>query len=171
MYNGCLRDGVFPKRWKRAKIIPIIKPGKEDCYDVSKYRPISLLNVGGKVLEKVMINRINHHAYTNDYIHKKKQYGFTPQLSTVDAVMAVKDFIEEGFSSGEVATLVSLDVEDAFNSAWSTKILESLKESGCPRNLYNLTRSYLSQRQATLQTSNIRLETEVAKCCPPRVML
>jgi hypothetical protein len=31
MYNGCLRKGVFPKRWKRAKLIPIVKPGKEDC--------------------------------------------------------------------------------------------------------------------------------------------
>ena len=70
MYNGCLRDGVFPKRWKRAKLIPIIKPGKEDNYEVSKYRPISLLNVEGKVLEKAMISRINHHVYTNDYINK-----------------------------------------------------------------------------------------------------
>jgi hypothetical protein len=70
MYNGCLRDGVFPKRWKRAKIIPIIKPGKEDSYDVSKYRPISLLNIGGKVLEKALINKFNHHIYTNDYIKK-----------------------------------------------------------------------------------------------------
>jgi len=35
MYNGYLRHGVFPKRWKRAKIIPIIKPGKEHSYDVS----------------------------------------------------------------------------------------------------------------------------------------
>ena len=91
MYNGCLRDGVFPKRWKRAKLIPIIKPGKEDSYEVSKYRPISLLNVGCKVLEKVIINRINHHVYTNDYINKN-QYGFPPQLSTTDAAMAVKDF-------------------------------------------------------------------------------
>jgi hypothetical protein len=63
-----------------------------------------------------MINRINHHAHTNDYIHNN-QYGFTPQLSTIDAVMTVKDFVEDGFSSGEVATLVSPDVEGAFNSA------------------------------------------------------
>ena len=51
MYNGCLSYGVFPKRWKRAKIIPIVKPGKENSNEVSKYRPISLLNVAGKVLE------------------------------------------------------------------------------------------------------------------------
>jgi hypothetical protein len=31
MYNGCLRNGIFPKRWKRAKIIPITKPGKEEA--------------------------------------------------------------------------------------------------------------------------------------------
>ena len=52
MYNGCLKHGIFPTRWKRAKLIPIIKPGKENSYDVPKYRYISLLNVGGKVLEK-----------------------------------------------------------------------------------------------------------------------
>ena len=31
MYNECLRIGVFPVRWKRAKLIPITKPGKEKC--------------------------------------------------------------------------------------------------------------------------------------------
>jgi len=112
-----------------------------------------------------MINRINHRVYTDDYINKN-QYRFTPQLSTIDAVMAVKEFIEDGFNSGEVATLVSLDVEGAFNSAWWPNILKSLKESGCPRNLYKLTRSYFSQRQAALQTNNIRLETEVTIGCP-----
>jgi hypothetical protein len=134
MYNGCLRDGVFPKRRKRTKLIPIIKPGKEDSYEVSKYRPISLLNVGGKVLEEVMISRINHHVYTNDYINKN-QYGFTPQLSTTDAAMAVQDSAEDEFSSGEVATLVSLDVEGAFSFAWWPNILKSLKVSGCPPEL------------------------------------
>ena len=62
LYNGCLRRGIFPTRWKRARVIPIVKPGKDTSDEVSKFRPISLLNVGGKVLEKVLINRINHHA-------------------------------------------------------------------------------------------------------------
>ena len=46
LYNGCLRKGIFPTRWNRALLIPIIKPGKENSYNVTKYRPISLLNVG-----------------------------------------------------------------------------------------------------------------------------
>jgi len=71
-----------------------------------------------------MINRINHRVYSNDYINKS-QYGFTPQLSTIDAVMAVKAFVKDGFRSGEVATLVSLNVEGAFSSAWWANILKS----------------------------------------------
>ena len=61
IYNSCLKQGIFPTKWKKAKLIPIIKPGKENRFEVSKYRPIILLNIGGKVLEKLMTNRINHH--------------------------------------------------------------------------------------------------------------
>jgi hypothetical protein len=54
MYNGCLNRGVFPIRWKRAKLFPITKPGKNNSEGVSKFRPISLKNTGGKVLEKLL---------------------------------------------------------------------------------------------------------------------
>lgn len=70
MYNECLlRQGVFPKRWKIEKIIPILQPGKENSEEASKYRPISLINIGGKVLEKAIINRINHHVHSTDYLN------------------------------------------------------------------------------------------------------
>jgi len=89
IYNQCLIKGNFPRRWKTAKIIPIAKPVKENCMDPSKYRPISLLNIGGKVLEKLLINRINHHMYKNELL-TDSQYGFTPQKSTTDAAMEAK---------------------------------------------------------------------------------
>jgi len=47
-----LRKSSFPKKWKKFKITPITKPGKATSMDVTKFRPISLINVGGKVLEK-----------------------------------------------------------------------------------------------------------------------
>ena len=72
-----------------------------------------------------MINRINHHISTTDYINNN-QYGFRPQISTIDAVIALKDYIDEGFRSGEVTLLVNLHVEGAFNSAWWPSILKSL---------------------------------------------
>ena len=60
IYNQCLDRGCFPKRWKAAKI-PIIKSSQENSAEPSKYRPISLLNKGGKILEKLLITRITHY--------------------------------------------------------------------------------------------------------------
>jgi hypothetical protein len=120
----------------RAKLIPITKPGKENSEDVSKFRPISLLNTGGKVPEKVLINRINHHVFSHDLMNNN-QYGFTPQRSTIDAAMAVKGFLEESLAAGEVTVLVSLDVQGTFDAAWSSSILNVLKAFDCPQNLYN----------------------------------
>jgi hypothetical protein len=94
IYNKCLKEGVFPRRWKTAKIIPIFKPGKEGSEEVNKFRPISLLASGGKVLEKLLINRINHHVYTRGQMNEN-QLGFRPQKSTVDAAMAIKDFVQK----------------------------------------------------------------------------
>jgi len=92
MYNGCLKNGIFPEIWKKAKIIPITKPDTQNSQDDTKYRPISLLNIGGKILEKALINRINHHIHSTEFL-KKNQYGFIPQTSTIDTIMALKEFV------------------------------------------------------------------------------
>ena len=159
LYNECLKNRIFPERWKKAKIIPIIKPHTKNSEDVTKYRPIILLNIGGKILEKVLITGINHQMYTTEFFNRN-QCGFIPQTNTTDAVMALKEFVEEGFSKGEITVMVSLDVEGAFNSEWVPNVLKSLQESGCPRNLYNLTKNYFSKRSATMQKKNyINLES------------
>ena len=80
--------------------------------------------------------------------------------------MALKEYIEDGFRTGEVTILVSLDVESAFNAAWWPAILKSLYDSRCPRNLHNLTRSYFSNRRATLQTNNIKIEAIITRGYP-----
>ena len=59
-----------------------MKPGKENNDTVSKYQPISLLNVVAKVLEKLVINRIMHHLHSRDLL-SRNQFGFTPQTGTV----------------------------------------------------------------------------------------
>ena len=74
-----------------------MKPGKEGCNEVNKYRPVSLLNVGGKVLEKLLIDRINHHIYSNSLLNEN-QFGFLPQTNTVDAAMAAKGFGRQIYS-------------------------------------------------------------------------
>jgi hypothetical protein len=114
LYNDCLRKGLFPDNGKIAKLIPITKQGK-GSEDPTKYRPISLLNTEGKVLEKLLIQRIMHHAYTTESLNKS-QYGFTPQKSTVDAAKEVRQYIEPHLTKGGVAIIISLDIQRAFGS-------------------------------------------------------
>ena len=83
IYNGCLRQGTFPTKRKQIKVIPVIKPGKEYNEDVSKFRPISPINVGGKILEKVLINRINYHANLHGFFNTQ-QYGVSPQKAPLE---------------------------------------------------------------------------------------
>jgi hypothetical protein len=64
--------------------------------------------------------------------------------------MTVKEFVEEGLRQGLITILVRLDVKGTFDAAWWPSMLKTLKDFNCPRNLYYLTKSYLSQRTAAM---------------------
>jgi hypothetical protein len=77
-----LLTGIFPDRLKFATVRPLFKKG--DKRDISNYRPISLLPVISKILERVMQTRLLKHL--NDYnILSNEQYGFRPGLNTDSA--------------------------------------------------------------------------------------
>ena len=114
-------------------------------------------------MEKVLINRINH-VSSHDLMNNN-QYEFTPQRGTIDVANAVKDFVEKGLIAGKVTVLVSLHVKGTFDAASWSSILNGLKAGGCPRNLYNLTKSYFSKRTTVLSTNSVRIEREVSKGC------
>jgi hypothetical protein len=73
MYNACLKDGCFPKKWKYSVIIFIIKPGKEECNGVSKYRPISLLNVVCFLLGNSPASKFYMSTFWNILFHLHRQ--------------------------------------------------------------------------------------------------
>jgi len=73
IYNGCLRKITFPHRWKKALAIPITKPGKTESEEAPSH--LCLLDTGGKMLEKLLFNRINHHVYSRGNMNEN-QFGF-----------------------------------------------------------------------------------------------
>ena len=81
-----------------------------------KYRPITLIDSGRNVLEKLLINRINHHLYSRGYMNEK-QFGFRPQKSKIDAALTIKTFVQESLDAGDVIAPISLDVQGAFDAA------------------------------------------------------
>ena len=102
-----------------------------------------MLNIGSKVLEKLLINRIIHYIHKIEYLNDS-QYGFTPQKSMTDAAMVVKQFIEPELEKGKVI-MASLDVKDAFDAAVCPSILKGLRDAKCPQNVYQLTQDYFRE--------------------------
>jgi hypothetical protein len=146
-------------------IVAIVKRGKEGSDDVSKFHPISLLDRGEKVLENMLINRINHHVFSRGFMNGNN-FGFRPQKSTIDAAMAIKPFVQEGLATGELITLVNFDVQGAFDAAWWPGILKELRACGYPKNLYEPTKSYFSHRTATLSMNSLSMKKEIYGGCP-----
>ena len=78
-----MSTGYFPESLKIAKVIPIYKAKSRD--DFNNYRPISLLSVLSKILEKVIHKRTLHFLNSNHVLYNS-QYGFRPGCSTINAV-------------------------------------------------------------------------------------
>ena len=96
----------------------------------------------------------------------KRQYGFTPQTGTTEALMDVKEFVEDSLTKNGVVVMISLDVKGAFNAAWWPALFQSMRNMQCPRNLYNLTIDYFSGRMAALEMNGVRVERAVNRGCP-----
>ena len=67
MINQVFNTGIFPDRLKLAKIIPVFKKG--DSKLINNYRPISLLPVISKVLEKIIANQLSQYFEDNKLFH------------------------------------------------------------------------------------------------------
>jgi len=73
IYNASISSGIFPDRLKTAKVIPLYKKG--DSHDVKNYRPIAILSVFSKLLEKLMNNRLIPYLMENNVL-TEAQNGF-----------------------------------------------------------------------------------------------
>ena len=89
-----------------------------------------------------------------------------PQKGTIKAAMEIKNYVLAGLARGEFVALISLDVAGAFDAAFWPSIMNELRACGCPKNLYNLTKSYFSNRIATLSVNSKQIEKEVTRGCP-----
>lgn len=89
LVNDCLTAGLFPSTWKHAKVVTIRKSADKDQRLPKSFRPISLLPSMAKILERIIVNRLQ--IQIGDAL-SKKQFGYTKQLSTIDAIASVKNY-------------------------------------------------------------------------------
>lgn len=165
IFNRCLRLGYFPGRWKIARIKVIPKPGKEDYSTPKSYRPIGLLSVMGKVLEKLVATRVSWYLGGHARL-SSRQYGFVPQRGTEDALYDSISMVREGvIRNKEIVAVISLDIEGAFDNCWWPGIIKQLHEKKIDGPTLRLITSYLSDRSVNLAYMNELVSRKTNKGC------
>jgi hypothetical protein len=114
LFNDILTTGKLPKLFKQAKIIAILKPEK-DGTEASHYRPISLLSVVYKILEHLILQRIQPLI---DAAVPVSQVGFWKNRSCTKQVMALTSHIEAGFERKLRTGTIFIDLTAAYDTVW-----------------------------------------------------
>lgn len=162
LMNKCLGLCYYPTIWKEAVVVVLRKMGKEDYTHPKSYRPIGLLPVLGKILEKMLMRRMRWHISPG---MSAQQYGFTPQRGTEDALYVMIKQLKDRLISKELIVLISLDIEGAFDSAWWPAMRCGLARTGCPVNLRRLVDSYLQERRVRVRYAGAECIRETKKGC------
>ena len=105
--NRSFEHGVFPESLKTAQVTPVHK--KEDTLTISNYRPISLLSVFSKILEKSMYNRIYSFLCKHKLINTT-QFGFRSKHSTEHALISLIETIKKYLDGDEIVCGVFIDL-------------------------------------------------------------
>ena len=132
--------------WKLANVTPIFKKGDKQL--IKNYRPISLLPICGKILEKLIFNQLYSYLNTNNLI-TKNQSGFRPGDSTTNQLLYLIDEIHQAFDCTESLEVraVFLDISKAFDKVWHEGLLFKLQQNGISGSLLNLFQNYLNDRK------------------------
>ncbi|CAK1595986.1 unnamed protein product [Parnassius mnemosyne] len=143
VYAKCVEEGVFPNVWKNGRLIVIPKGNDKPLTDVKAYRPITLLPVLGKLLERVILRC----ALAISRGISEYQHGFSPGRSTVTALRVLLSTAR--YSQACYVQAIFLDISGVFDNAWWPMMVKA-KRGGCPPNIYRMLVDYFTSRRVGL---------------------
>lgn len=168
VFQKCLDDCYFPDMWKKQKLVLLPKPCKNAGEPVA-YRPLCLLDTLGKILEKIILNRLVDYSESEEGL-SDKQYGFRRKRSTIDAISRVVNQAQKAIDSHTKANrycaVTTIDVKNAFNSANWGLIIKAFSEKGVSEQLCEIMKSYLSNRVLVYDTEKGKVTRRVNSGVP-----
>ncbi|KAL1581903.1 hypothetical protein WHR41_09480 [Cladosporium halotolerans] len=149
LYQASLDLKHVPQRWRTAKIVVLRKPNKPDYSKPKAYRPISLLETIGKGLEAVVARRLSYLAETYRLL-PENHFGGRPNRSAEQALNLLVEKIHEAWRVYKTLSLVSFDVQGAFNGVHPSVLAERLRERRVPGDLVAWIESFCNRRKASV---------------------
>lgn len=156
-------QGDFPVSWNHGNVKLFLKSPDRDRMNIKSYRPVTLLPVLRKIVERLICQRLVMFLDATHYFGNN-QYGFRAGRGTVDAMLALRQYVTS--SDARYVMGIFIDISGAFDNAWWPYILWRLRESGCPSDVYNLIQSYLAGRTASLTWDGVTARKTLTKGCP-----
>ena len=144
--NLSIRSSRFPNIWKHSKIIPLFKPGAKDKLSTKSYRPVALLPVVSKVLERVVFMQIVEYMDKNKLFHPN-HHGFRLLHSTTTAMIQMYDTWVEAIDRGEMAGVTLIDQSAAFDCVDHGILKDKLKLYGFDEAALGWIEDYLASRE------------------------
>ena len=141
--NLSIKLSVFPKKCKTAKMTPLFKKGSKT--EVKNYRPISLLPLVSKIIEKIIHNQVESFLHSHNIIYKY-QSGFRKNHSTGTCLSFLSNKIKQGFEEGKLTGMILIDLQKAFDTIDHEILLLKMKYLGFAESTINWFRSYLTDR-------------------------
>ena len=149
--QACLRLGYFPKCFRTSVTVVLRKEGKGDYSKPGSYRPIALENTLGKVLEKLVAERLTT-ALEEAELLPRIQMGARQGRSTTTALSLLTHTVHTVWKEHPkyIASMLSLDLSGAFDRISHPGLLQILRDLGCPGWLCNFIQSFLTDRSTRL---------------------
>ena len=143
LFNLSIQNCTFPELWKHARIVPI--PKKGDLSLPENYRPISILSLLSKLLERHIHQIISNHLLIH-YPISDKQWGFSRGKSTTTALLSFShDCLQTLDNKAEVCS-VFFDISKAFDSVPHVLLLQKLSSINLNPYITRWVQSYLTHR-------------------------
>ena len=141
--NGSIDSGVFPSKWKIAKIFPLFKAN--DRTDPHNYRPISVLSTVSKVSERVVYDQL--YAYLTENTLLSSSLVFAPSIPQLQLCLDVINEWYLNIDRGMTNSVVFLDLAKAFDTVSHAILLRKLGFYSVKGTTLDWFQSYLSNRQ------------------------